>query len=84
MDGDGSKCIDKVETLKYWKSNFAKVNTDALFKAVDIDNSGTITQDEWMEFWHDVKRQGYSEEEIEEEIENLLEGFSWVHFDKKR
>lgn len=50
------------------KSNFAKVNTDALFKAVDVDNSGTITEDEWMEFWNSVKRSGYSEEEIEEEV----------------
>jgi len=46
------------------------VNTDALFKAVDVDNSGTITEDEWMEFWNSVKKSGYSEEEIEEEVKN--------------
>ena len=30
------------------KSNFAKVNTDALFKAVDVDNSGDISESEWV------------------------------------
>ncbi|EDK31285.1 EF-hand protein (macronuclear) [Tetrahymena thermophila SB210] len=83
IDTDGSKCIDKEETLKFWKSNYAKVNTDELFKAVDVDNSGTITEDEWMEFWNSVKKAGYSEQEIEEELEGLLEGFSWVYFDHK-
>lgn len=55
------------------KSNFAKVNTDALFKAVDVDNSGTITEDEWMEFWNSVKKSGYSEEEIEEEVNSEIQ-----------
>ncbi|EGR34673.1 hypothetical protein IMG5_004210 [Ichthyophthirius multifiliis] len=71
IDKDGSK-----------QSNFAKVNTDALFKAVDVDNSGTITEDEWLQIWITVKESGHSEQEIEEELENLLLGFSWVYFDK--
>ena len=36
----------------YRKSNFAKVNTDALFKAVDIDDSGDISEDEWVTELH--------------------------------
>lgn len=59
--------------MLFRKSNFAKVNTDALFKAVDVDNSGTITEDEWKEFWNSVKRSGYSEEEIEEEVNQKAE-----------
>ena len=50
------------------KSNFAKVNTEALFKAVDTDNSGDITRDEWIWFWQDVKNSGYTDEEILEEV----------------
>ncbi|KAL4464288.1 hypothetical protein ABPG72_016137 [Tetrahymena utriculariae] len=80
IDIDGSGTIDKEETIKFWKSNFAKVNTEELFKAVDLDNNGTISQDEWLEFWQEVKRVGHSEQEIEDELENLLEGFSWVSF----
>ena len=59
IDTDGSNTIDKEETLKYWlkkvskffkffnrKGNFSKLNTDELFKAVDTDNSGDISEDE--------------------------------------
>ena len=50
------------------KSNFAKLNTEALFDAVDFDKSGDITEDEWMAFWEIVKRNGYSDEEINLEV----------------
>lgn len=70
MDKDGSKSIDKEETKKYWQKNFAKLNTEEMFAAVDTDNSGTITEDEWMQFWQAVKAAGHSEEEIEEEVRN--------------
>ena len=52
----------------YRKSNFAKLNTDELFKAVDEDNSGTISEDEWLQFWNTVKQSGHTEEEISEEV----------------
>lgn len=68
IDVDGSKSIDKNETLKYWNSNFAKLNTEELFAAVDVDNSGTITESEWIGFWVAVKNAGHSEEEISEEV----------------
>jgi hypothetical protein len=48
---------------------------------VDVDNSGDISEDEWIEFWQTVKQAGHTEVEIEEELENLMEGFSWVYFD---
>ena len=54
------------------KSNFAKLNTDELFKAVDEDNSGTISEDEWLNFWNTVKKSGHTEEEISEEVSNKL------------
>jgi len=68
--------------LKFWKSNFAKLNTEALFKAVDKDKNGNISQDEWILFWETVKKSGHTEEEIEFEIKNLMEGSAWVYFDK--
>jgi len=55
------------------KSNFAKVNTEELFRAVDLDNNGDISEEEWMEFWQEVKRAGHSEEEIEEEVKLFLD-----------
>ena len=62
------------------KSNFAKINTDELFKAVDKDHNQEIDLDEWMSFWHAVKDAGHSEEEILEELELLNEGQGWVCF----
>ena len=35
---------------------------------MDLDNNGDISEEEWMEFWQEVKRAGHSEEEIEEEV----------------
>ena len=50
------------------KANFGKVNTKALFAAVDIDNNGEIEYDEWMEFWSNVKKAGYNEKDILNEV----------------
>lgn len=47
------------------------MNTNELFKAVDFDNSGSITEDEWLAFWQIVKKSGHSEKEITEEVEQL-------------
>ena len=47
---------------------FAKINTDELFKSVDVDENGTIEESEWLEFWNEVKKSGHNEEEIEEEV----------------
>ena len=50
------------------KSNFAKLNSEALFKAVDKDKDGKIKLSEWLYFWEEVKRSGYTNEEIEAEV----------------
>jgi hypothetical protein len=52
--------------------NFAKLNTEALFKDVDFDKSGEITADEWLAFWEIVKKSGHTEAEIEEEVQRLI------------
>jgi Ca2+-binding EF-hand superfamily protein len=47
------KCIVflTIFIFNHRKSNFAKVNTEELFRAVDLDNNGDISEEEWMEFW---------------------------------
>ena len=50
------------------KSNFAKVNTKALFDAVDIDRNGAIEYEEWISFWETVKKAGYGEKDIIREV----------------
>jgi phosphotransacetylase len=49
-------------------TNFAKLNTEALFNTVDFDKSGEITEDEWLAFWEIVKKSGHTEIEINEEV----------------
>lgn len=61
------------------KSNFAKINTEALFDAVDFDKSGGITEDEWLAFWEIVRKSGYTEEEINEEVLYFLKNNRWMN-----
>ncbi|KRX07185.1 hypothetical protein PPERSA_00342 [Pseudocohnilembus persalinus] len=82
IDTDESGQIDKEETLEFWKSNFAKLNTDELFNAVDIDHRGRITLHQWLKFWSDVIESGHTEDEIREELQNFTEGQAWVKFSK--
>ena len=68
IDVDGSKTIDKKETLSFWSKNFPKINSNELFEQVDKNNDGSIQIDEWMEFWVLVLNSGHSEEELESEV----------------
>ena len=84
IDIDDSKTIDRDETLKFWSSNFAKINSGVLFDQVDKNNDGSIQYDEWVEFWRVVYDSGYSEEEIFSELENMIHGGSWVKFETNK
>ena len=68
---DGSKTIDRNETLKFWSKNFPKLNSNELFDQVDKNNDGSIQIAEWLEFWTIVLNSGHSEEEITSEVINL-------------
>mmetsp|Transcript_34876 Transcript_34876/g.39542 ORF Transcript_34876/g.39542 Transcript_34876/m.39542 type:complete len:119 (-) Transcript_34876:137-493(-) len=81
FDLDKSHSIEKDECIKHWKSNFSKLNTMAMFEAVDANGDGTIELDEWIAFWEIVKGAGHDEEEILEELDNIISGGSWVGFD---
>ena len=83
IDTDGSKTIDREETLKFWSRNFPKLNSNELFDQVDKNNDGSIQLEEWVEFWRIVYKSGYSESEICAELDNMINGGSWVKFDTK-
>ena len=84
IDIDDSKTIDPDETLKFWSSNFTKINSTVLFDQVDTNNDGSIQYEEWIDFWRIVYDSGYSEEEICTELDNMLHGGSWVKFETNR
>lgn len=84
IDKDGSGSVTLDEAINFWGNNFAKVNATAMFKEVDSDGDGSITFDEWIGFWVNVVQHGYAPDELEEEVEMLLEGNSWVDFNDGR
>ena len=84
IDIDDSKTIDREETLKFWSSNFAKINSTVLFDQVDTNGDGEIQYNEWIDFWRIVYDSGYSEDEISDELENIINGGSWVKFETNR
>ena len=84
IDIDDSKTIDREETLKFWSANFAKINSTVLFDQVDTNGDGEIQYNEWIDFWRIVYDSGYSEEEISDELENIINGGSWVKFETNR
>lgn len=81
IDVDGSKTIDKAETLKFWGTKFAKLNSDELFASVDKNNDGSIQEEEWLEFWFNVYKSGQKKEDIIFEIDNILDGGTWVKYE---
>lgn len=81
IDTDGSKTIDKAETMKFWGKKFAKLNSDELFHSVDKNNDGSIQEEEWLEFWHNVYCSGQPKEDIIFELNNILEGGAWVKYE---
>ena len=83
IDVDDSKTIDREETLKFWSKGFAKINSKVLFEQVDKNNDGAIQLEEWIEFWRVVYESGYDEEEICAELDNMINGGSWVKFDTR-
>ena len=84
LDVDNDKSITKDEAISHWGKNFAKINAGAMFNEVDVDGDGKVTIDEWLEFWQNVLRHGYTSEEVEEELDELIEGGSWVDFNDGR
>jgi hypothetical protein len=42
FDEDGSKTIEKEEAIKFWGSNFAKINAAEFFKTVDVNDDGHV------------------------------------------
>lgn len=84
MDTDGSNFVSKEEAKDFFKGAFSNISADAMFAEIDVDHSGAITSDEFMNFWVQVKKSGYSDEDISEEIDNLLEGNAWVDWKDER
>ena len=77
MDLDKNKEITRAEAEQYFKS-YAKISANAMFNEVDSDHNASISKKEFMDFWQQVKDSGYSDADIVAEVDEMLEGGSWV------
>lgn len=78
IDSDGTLVITPEQASKFFKGGFNKISVDAMFNEIDTERHGSITAVQWMNFWKQVKTSGYSRKNIEEEIDLLMEGGTWV------
>jgi len=84
MDPDGSNAVSRDEARAFFKGAFGKMSADAMFNEVDVDGSGAIDSDEFIKFWLAVKKNGYKEEDIMNELNELVEGGAWVDWNDGR
>lgn len=69
IDLDGDSIVNMQEAVKWWNEGYAKIGAMSLFDHVDKDRTPKINFEEWMWFWRRVKSNGYSNQEIAEELE---------------
>lgn len=84
MDADGNGVISRQEAKDFFKTTFGQLSADAMFNEVDEDKNGIITRTEFVGFWQQVKRAGYLEQDILDEIVNLQQGGAWVDWKDSR
>lgn len=78
MDPDGSNAVTRDEARAFFQCAFGNLSVDAMFSEVDVDGSGAIDADEFIKFWVHVKKSGYKEQDIVDELEELISGGAWV------
>jgi len=78
MDPDGSNAVTREEAKSFFKCAFGQLSVDAMFNEVDVDRSGAIDSTEFSQFWIHVRKNGYGEQDICDELDELIEGGAWV------
>lgn len=82
---DGEAGITRDQACKFFKGKFGKLSAEAMFNEVDVDKDGSITKVEFVEFWTQVKKSGYKEEDIKEEVTEMRNGSgAWVDWKDDR
>jgi anaerobic glycerol-3-phosphate dehydrogenase len=83
MDENHDSRVTRQEAVRYFKK-FGQTSANAMFDEVDHDKDGFITLEEFRDFWKQVKASGYTEDDINEELDELLQGHSWVNYQDER
>mmetsp|Transcript_108407 Transcript_108407/g.288527 ORF Transcript_108407/g.288527 Transcript_108407/m.288527 type:complete len:263 (-) Transcript_108407:183-971(-) len=79
MDLDGNRNLTREEASKFFR-RFPEISTHAMFDEVDMDKDGLITAEEFRRFWEQVICNGYAEEDLLSELDDLISGNSWVNY----
>lgn len=77
IDADESGMLTIDEAKEFFMENFKIMQVEKLFKVADDDGDGVISGDEFVRFWMHIKKNGYSESQIQGELSKVLEGDSW-------
>jgi len=79
MDDNANGSITRAEAKMHFRK-FGEVSADAMFNEVDEDGNGEVTLEEFVDFWQQVKRSGYPEDDLSDELDELIEGNAWVDY----
>jgi len=70
---DDGKGINRAEATKFFKGKFGKLSADAMFNEVDSDKSDDVSREEFLDFWTQVRRSGYKEDDMCQELAEMIE-----------
>mmetsp|Transcript_14930 Transcript_14930/g.38354 ORF Transcript_14930/g.38354 Transcript_14930/m.38354 type:complete len:401 (-) Transcript_14930:284-1486(-) len=84
LDHDGSGEITRKEAMQFFKTGFGNISANAMFNEVDTNVSDTITRDEFLNFWEQVRQSGYTEQDLSDELDVIMEGGAWVDWKDQR
>jgi hypothetical protein len=79
MDRNSNGSINREEAKLHFK-RFAEVSANAMFNEVDEDRNDEISLEEFVDFWQQVKKSGYQEDDLSYELDELLKGNVWVDY----
>merc|ERR1712032_1589516 len=83
IDEDQDGTITREEAVTYWKDKqFGKMSVNAMFSTTDEDGGGTVSREEFMKFWQQVVKNGYKNEEIQDEARAMINGETWKDWNR--
>eukprot|EP00927_Polykrikos_kofoidii_P052308 TRINITY_DN4609_c0_g1_i2.p1 TRINITY_DN4609_c0_g1~~TRINITY_DN4609_c0_g1_i2.p1 ORF type:complete len:360 (-),score=63.52 TRINITY_DN4609_c0_g1_i2:354-1433(-) len=78
LDGENKDVVDRAQAERHFIGAFSNVSINAMFNEVDVHRHGNITPKAWIDFWLQVRHNGYSNQNITEEVMGMIEGGAWV------